>query len=153
MNFHWKLLLSEIEVLQLTPLEHLRFRRNTQPSGLARANTCLKIKSTQLSAKSSIRVYVCSNLLWKKNKNAMDKEEEKNGRRSYEQRRRWREEDLVWGSLIRSRPGCPVHSGSLRWMTSLWRETVWEGGGCLSFAQLFFSSSLFRPLYEPSASL
>lgn len=35
-----------------------------------------------------------------------------------------REEDLVWCSLIRSRPGGLVHSGSLRRMTSLWRKTV-----------------------------
>lgn len=33
-------------------------------------------------------------------------------------------EDLVCGSLIRSRPGGHVHIRSLHWMTSLWRKTV-----------------------------
>lgn len=32
--------------------------------------------------------------------------------------------DLAWSSLIRSRPSSLVHSGSLRWMTSLWIKTV-----------------------------
>lgn len=32
MNFDWKLLLSEVEVLQLAPLEHLRYEKHSLQS-------------------------------------------------------------------------------------------------------------------------
>lgn len=46
MNFHWKLLLSEIEVLQLTPLEHLGIKRNKRSSGLYSKSRQLLTSST-----------------------------------------------------------------------------------------------------------
>lgn len=59
-----------------------------------------------------------------------EEEEEKNGEEAEEenaeQRRRWRERREPSLELIRYRPGGLVHSGSLRWMTSLWRKTVSE---------------------------
>lgn len=48
MNFHRKLLLSEVEVLQLTPLKHLKFRRNRRSSGQLKGKiNVLLIKSTK----------------------------------------------------------------------------------------------------------
>lgn len=55
----------------------------------------------------------------------MDKEEgEEKMEDADEEAEGGRKENLIWSSLIRSRPGGLVHSGSLRWMTSLWRKTV-----------------------------
>lgn len=74
MNFHRKLLLSEVEVLQLTPLEHLRFRKNRNSSGLLTEKNVLHIKSAQLSARS---LHCMFQFVLKEN--AMGKEEEEGG--------------------------------------------------------------------------
>lgn len=63
MNFHRKLLLSEVEVLQLTPLEHLRFRKNRNSSGLLTEKTCFTLNPRSFQPGLFT---VCSNLFWKK---------------------------------------------------------------------------------------
>lgn len=117
MNFHRKLLLSEVEVLQLTPLEHLRFRKNRNSSGLLTEKNVLHIKSAQLSAGS---LHCMFQFVLKEN--AMGKEEEEGGGIGAEKEELVREEDLIWSSMIRSRPGSRVHRGSQHWMISLWRS-------------------------------
>lgn len=116
MNFHRKLLLSEVEVLQLTPLEHLRFRKNRNSSGLLTEKTCFTLNPRSFQPGLFT---VCSNLFWKKMQWVRRR---RRGGIGAEKEELVREEDLIWSSMIRSRPGSRVHRGSQHWMISLWRS-------------------------------
>lgn len=142
MNFYRKLLLSEVEILQLTPLEHLRVGETQPLQGCSHKNMLhIKIHTAFSQILSSLRCMF--QFVWREN--AMDKEEgEEKMEDADEEAEGGRKENLIWSSLIRSRPGGLVHSGSLRWMTSLWRKTVWEREEAF-FPLLGFS---FFPLFS-----
>lgn len=123
----------------------------------AHTKTCFSLKSTQPSAKSSF--HCMFKIVSRENAMVKKRGEKKNGR-SWWGAGVWnrtggggREENLVWSFLIRSRPVLSTVEPFTRWPHSGERQC--RRGRRLSFlcSSLLFFLSLFRPLYEPSASL
>lgn len=135
MNFDWKLLLSEVEILQLAPLEHLRYQRNTQPSGL--------LTQKHVSHESPHCLFHCKlrNVLKKekveeKNKEMKDVSEKQESERELQEE----EEKRTLSKALWLSPDqcCPQLIPSLNDFT--WKKDSVRGGRRLSFLCYSFFS-------------